>query len=195
LFNLVCIRSCSRIRTSIYRIRTSIYRIRTSISRGIIKSIIRNQQEKSTAADVVYNGLNKQTSFDPSLSSDAKFERIAEQVTGGKLISAGNYPIDIEGTDRLYEVKYKEVPEPDINIAKKSSFIKLSMPRLPQLNTKQNLNILNLRFPTLIKLLNKNREGYFLEYVIGAYIKLNIKFVSYEVDGFDRYFETIFYSI
>ncbi len=42
----------------------------------------------------------------------------------------------------------------------------------------------------LIKLLNTNREGYFLEYVISMYIKLNIKFVSYEVDGFDRYLET-----
>jgi hypothetical protein len=42
----------------------------------------------------------------------------------------------------------------------------------------------------LIKLLNKNREGYFLEYVIGMYIKINIKFVSYEIDGFDRYLET-----
>ena len=42
----------------------------------------------------------------------------------------------------------------------------------------------------LIKLLNENREGYFLEYVISMYIKLNIKFVSYEVDGFDRYLET-----
>jgi hypothetical protein len=45
----------------------------------------------------------------------------------------------------------------------------------------------------LIKLLNKNREGYFLEYVISMYIKLNIKFVSYEVDGFDRYLETKYY--
>jgi TP901 family phage tail tape measure protein len=86
----------------------------------IIKSIIRNQQEKSTAAGVVYNGRNKQTSFNPSLSSDAKFEKIAKQVTGGRLISTSNYPIDIEGTDHLYEVKYKEVPEPDIKIAKKS---------------------------------------------------------------------------
>ena len=42
----------------------------------------------------------------------------------------------------------------------------------------------------LIKLLNENREGYFLEYIISMYIKLNIKYVSYEVDGFDRYLET-----
>lgn len=42
----------------------------------------------------------------------------------------------------------------------------------------------------LIKLLNTNREGYFLEYIISMYIKINIKFVSYQVDGFDRYLET-----
>ena len=42
----------------------------------------------------------------------------------------------------------------------------------------------------LIKLLNENREGYFLEYFVSMYIKLNIKYVSYEVDGFDRYLET-----
>lgn len=42
----------------------------------------------------------------------------------------------------------------------------------------------------LIKLLNINRQGYFLEYIIGMYIKINIKFVSYEMDGFDRYLET-----
>jgi hypothetical protein len=42
----------------------------------------------------------------------------------------------------------------------------------------------------LIKLLNENREGYFLEYIVSMYIKLNIKYVSYEVDGFDRYLET-----
>lgn len=42
----------------------------------------------------------------------------------------------------------------------------------------------------LIKLLNTNREGYFLEYIFDIYIKLNVKFVSYEVDGFDRYLET-----
>ena len=42
----------------------------------------------------------------------------------------------------------------------------------------------------LIKLLNENREGYFLEYFVTMYIKLNIKYVSYEVDGFDRYLDT-----
>lgn len=42
----------------------------------------------------------------------------------------------------------------------------------------------------LLKLLNTNREGYFLEYIIGMYIKINIKFVRYEIDGFDRYIET-----
>ena len=42
----------------------------------------------------------------------------------------------------------------------------------------------------LIKLLNTYKEGYFLEYIISIYIKVNIKFVSYEVDGFDRYLET-----
>ena len=42
----------------------------------------------------------------------------------------------------------------------------------------------------LIKLLNENREGYFLEYIVSMYIKLNIKYVSYQIDGFDRYLET-----
>jgi hypothetical protein len=42
----------------------------------------------------------------------------------------------------------------------------------------------------LIKLLNTNRQGYFLEYIVGMFIKINIKFVSYEIDGFDRYLET-----
>jgi hypothetical protein len=42
----------------------------------------------------------------------------------------------------------------------------------------------------LIKLLNIDKKGYFLEYIINIYIKLNVKFVSYEVDGFDRYLET-----
>jgi len=42
----------------------------------------------------------------------------------------------------------------------------------------------------LIKLLNENRVGYFLEYIVSVYLKLNIKFVSYQVDGFDRYLET-----
>jgi hypothetical protein len=43
----------------------------------------------------------------------------------------------------------------------------------------------------LIKLINKNdiyKEGYILEYTIGhIYIKINIKFVNYDYDGFDRY--------
>ena len=43
----------------------------------------------------------------------------------------------------------------------------------------------------LIKLVNTNniyREGYILEYTIGyIYIKINIKFVNYDYDGFDRY--------
>jgi hypothetical protein len=43
-------------------------------------------------------------------------------------------------------------------VAKKRRFLKLNILRLPQLNTKQNLNILNLRFPTLIELLNKNKK-------------------------------------
>jgi hypothetical protein len=42
----------------------------------------------------------------------------------------------------------------------------------------------------LLKLLNADRQGYFLEYIVGLYIKINIKFVSYEIDGFDRYIET-----
>ena len=43
-------------------------------------------------------------------------------------------------------------------VAKKRRFLKLNISRLPQLNTKKNLNILNLRFPTLIELLNKNKK-------------------------------------
>lgn len=45
----------------------------------------------------------------------------------------------------------------------------------------------------LLKLINMtgfNKQGYFLEYIIGFYIKVNVKFVIYEVDGFDRYIET-----
>jgi hypothetical protein len=66
--------------------------------------------------------------------------------------------IDNKNKDSYYAKVKFNAEKKLINIAKKSSFIKLSMPRLPQLNTKQNLNILNLRFPTLIKLLNKNKK-------------------------------------
>lgn len=45
----------------------------------------------------------------------------------------------------------------------------------------------------LIRLLDMrqvNRPGYFLEYIIGICRKVNIKFVTHEMDGFDRYIET-----
>jgi TP901 family phage tail tape measure protein len=86
----------------------------------IIKSISRNKIGRSTGAKVQYGGQEKNTVFNPNDLSSRKFENIAQQVTGGTLISAGNYPVDIKGKNNLYEVKYKEVPEPDINIAKKS---------------------------------------------------------------------------
>ncbi len=44
----------------------------------------------------------------------------------------------------------------------------------------------------LLRLVNKkeeNKPGYFIEYIIGFSIKVNIKFVTREKDGFDRYFE------
>jgi len=44
----------------------------------------------------------------------------------------------------------------------------------------------------LLRLVNKkeeNKPGYFIEYIIGFSIKANIKFVTREKDGFDRYFE------
>jgi hypothetical protein len=48
----------------------------------------------------------------------------------------------------------------------------------------------------LIRLLDMrevNRPGYFLEYIIGICRKVNIKFVTHEIDGFDRYIETKFF--
>jgi hypothetical protein len=44
----------------------------------------------------------------------------------------------------------------------------------------------------LLRLVNKkeaNKPGYFIEYIIGFSIKVNIKFVTFEKDGFDRYLE------
>jgi hypothetical protein len=44
----------------------------------------------------------------------------------------------------------------------------------------------------LLRLVNKkeeNRPGYYIEYIIGFSIKVNIKFVTCEKDGFDRYLE------
>lgn len=44
----------------------------------------------------------------------------------------------------------------------------------------------------LLRLVNKkeeNKPGYFIEYIVGFYIKINIKFVTFEKDGFDRYLE------
>ena len=66
--------------------------------------------------------------------------------------------IDNQNKDSYYAKVKLNAEKKLINIAKKNRFIKLNMPRLPQLNTKQNLNILNLRFPTLIELLNKNKK-------------------------------------
>jgi len=66
--------------------------------------------------------------------------------------------IDNENSDTYYAKAKFSAEKKLINITKKSKCIKLNMPRLPQLNTKQNLNILNLRFPTLIELLNKNKR-------------------------------------
>ena len=45
----------------------------------------------------------------------------------------------------------------------------------------------------LLRLLNNkqsNRAGYFIEYIFGFFIKINIKFVTLEKDGFDIYLET-----
>ena len=66
--------------------------------------------------------------------------------------------IDNENSNSYYAKAKLSAEKKLINITKKSKCIKLNMPRLPQLNTKQNLNILNLRFPNLIELLNKNKR-------------------------------------
>jgi hypothetical protein len=66
--------------------------------------------------------------------------------------------IDNENSESYYAKAKLNAEKKLINITKKSKFVKLNMPRLPQLNSKQNLNILNLRFPTLIELLNKNKR-------------------------------------
>ncbi len=45
----------------------------------------------------------------------------------------------------------------------------------------------------LLKLINckkSNKPGYFIEYIFGFFIKINIKFFTCEKDGFDRYLET-----
>ena len=44
----------------------------------------------------------------------------------------------------------------------------------------------------MLKLINcnqSNKHGYFIEYIFGFFIKINIKFVSYEKDVFDRYIQ------
>ena len=49
----------------------------------------------------------------------------------------------------------------------------------------------------LLRLVNRkesNKSGYFIEYIIGFYIKINIKFVTFEKDGFDRYLEAKSFS-
>jgi hypothetical protein len=49
----------------------------------------------------------------------------------------------------------------------------------------------------LLRLVNKkqsSKPGYFIEYIIGFYIKINIKFVTCEKDGFDRYLEAKSFS-
>jgi len=49
----------------------------------------------------------------------------------------------------------------------------------------------------LLRLVNRkesNKPGYFIEYIIGFYIKINIKFVTFEKDGFDRYLEAKSFS-
>ena len=66
--------------------------------------------------------------------------------------------IDNENSNSYYAKAKLNAEKKLINITKKSKFVKLNMPRLPQLNSKQNLNILNLRFPNLIELLNKNKR-------------------------------------
>ena len=44
------------------------------------------------------------------------------------------------------------------NLAKKNKLLKLSMPRLEQLNSRQNLNILNYKYPSLIEILNQSKR-------------------------------------
>ncbi len=62
-------------------------------------------------------------------------------------------------------------------------------------NIPKPIKIGSYRF--LLRLVNKqesNKPGYFIEYIIGFYIKINIKFVTCEIDGFDRYIEAKTFS-
>ena len=42
--------------------------------------------------------------------------------------------------------------------SKKNTNIDLLIPRLPQINTKQNLNILGYKFPSLVEVLNNDKN-------------------------------------
>ena len=51
-------------------------------------------------------------------------------------------------------------------LAKKNNQLNISFPRLPQMNSKQNLNLLNIKFPNLIEILNNDkiiRKSFFLK--------------------------------
>lgn len=45
----------------------------------------------------------------------------------------------------------------------------------------------------LLKMLDMKettKPGYLIEYIIGFHVKINVRYVSYETDGFDKYIET-----
>ena len=66
--------------------------------------------------------------------------------------------IDNKHLDSDY-AKIKLIAEKTLtNLAKKNRLLKLSMPRLEQLNSKQNLNILNYKYPSLIEILNQSKR-------------------------------------
>ena len=44
------------------------------------------------------------------------------------------------------------------NLASKLDLLNLSIPRLQKLNSRQNLNMLNVQYPSLIETLNKDKE-------------------------------------
>ena len=75
----------------------------------------------------------------------------------------GKYMNRINKLDKRYEI-LNNIPKP-IKLSTSKYLLKL-------INTKEH-----------------NKPGYLLEYTVGMYIKINIKAVSYEIDGFDRYLD------
>ena len=119
--------------------------------------------------DLVYYLPTPKISLNPNKDQKNLYEKMYVKIPLEILKNTNNnstinffYPstiyIDNENSNSYYAKAKLNAEKKLINITKKSKFVKLNMPRLPQLNSKQNLNILNLRFPNLIELLNKNKR-------------------------------------